>query len=57
MNVVVKTDVKGIILVRGGATLKLREMSEESVSLNAHYQTQLNFIDSEISRQIQEHYT
>ena len=52
-----KTDVKGIILVHGGATLKLREMSEELVSLNAHYQTQLNFIDSEISRQIQEHYT
>ena len=52
-----KTDVKGIILVRGGATLKLREMSEESVSLNAQYQTQLNFIDSEITRKIQEHYT
>ena len=50
------TDISGLVLVDGRKTMRLRTISSESVNLNAQYQSQLNFLDQEISRKIEESY-
>ena len=49
-------DISGLVLVDGRKTMRLRTISSESVNLNAQYQSQLNFLDQEISRKIGESY-
>ena len=50
------TDIRGLILVDGRKTIKIRSLTTDAVNINSHYQSQLNYLDREIERKIEERY-
>ena len=53
---VTMTDLEGIFLVKAVLGMKLSQFDENSVDLNSHYQTQLNYLASEVTHAVSSRY-